>query len=257
LTYDGTDFVGSQWQAEGRSIQGVIEAAWAKLTQEQQRFGFAGRTDAGVHAQGQVAHVSTSTRHSPETIHRALNALLPDDVAVLHVWEAAPEFHARYSARRRSYRYLIDTSPVRYPLLSRYTLHIEQPLDVAAMQQALHMLTGEHDFAAFACGQQQSSTVRCCYRATCKPLVWFERPLLAIDLVANGFLRHMVRTIVGTLLLVGRHRLTPAAFEKILQSRQRSQAGPTVAPQGLTLMAVGYPLNVISSEMQLLAYEDV
>jgi tRNA pseudouridine38-40 synthase len=242
LAYDGTDFVGSQWQPDGRSVQGVLEQSWTQFTQEQQRIIFAGRTDAGVHAQGQVAHIVTETAHTLATIQRALNALLPRDVSVLTVAEAGQDFHARYSAQWREYRYLIDTNPERLPLLRRYVLHAGRPLSCEAMQAALDMLPGEHDFAAFASVKQQTgSTVRHCYRATCAPVVWADRPLIAVELVANGFLHHMVRIIVGTLLLVGQHRLTPAEFGRVLANRERKQAGATAAAHGLTLMAVGYP----------------
>lgn len=258
LAYDGTDFVGSQWQTHGRSVQGVVETGWTQLTQEQQRFVFAGRTDAGVHAEGQVAHVATATRHTLTTIQRALNALLPDDLAVLGAWEVDSTFHARYSACWRKYRYLIDTHLVRLPALRRSVLHIGAPLDVQAMQEALQVLPGEHDFAAFATlGHYAGSTVRRCYRATCERMPWLDRPLIAVELVANGFLRHMVRTIVGTLLLVGQQRLTPAEFAEVLLSRERQRAGPTAAAHGLTLMDVGYPSDMVAPEMQPLLCEDI
>jgi tRNA pseudouridine38-40 synthase len=252
LAYDGTHFVGSQWQTNGRSVQGELEAAWAQLTQEQQRVVLAGRTDAGVHAQGQVAHVVTATRHAPATIWRALNALLPHDVSVLDVWEVPDPFHARYSARWRKYRYLVDASgQVPLPLLRSYVLHVGYELDSVAVEGALEALTGEHDFAAFASVQgYEGPTVRFCYQAGCKIVTWFDRPLLAIDIVANGFLRHMVRTIVGTMLQVGQHRLRGDAIEQILESRDRRRAGPTAPAHGLMLLAVGYPAEVVSPEMQ-------
>ncbi len=242
LAYDGTHFVGSQWQAAGRSVQGVVEQAWTRLTQEQCRIVFAGRTDAGVHAQGQVAHVETDTRHDEATIQRALNALLPSDVVVLVVREVAADFHARYSAAWRTYRYLLDMEPVPLPLLRAYVLHVGQPLDVEAMGAALALLRGEHDFAAFASVQHGAgSTVRHCYCAASRMMVWCDRPLLAVELVASGFLRHMVRTVVGTVLLVGQQRMTVAAFADVLQGCDRRQAGPTAAAHGLVLQAVGYP----------------
>lgn len=241
LAYDGTNFVGSQWQRTGRSVQGEMETAWLRLTQEPCRFTFSGRTDAGVHAQGQVVHVQTNTRHTTATIQRALNALVPDDMAILEVWEALPGFHARYSAHWRWYRYILDTERVALPTLRRYVVHLPRPLDETAMQAALTMLLGTHDFAAFTSIRQSGSTVRTCLQATCGRIELFQRSLLAIDLVANAFLRHMVRTIVGTLLLVGYGHLTPAEFEQIREGRDRRQAGATAAAHGLTLMAVGYP----------------
>lgn len=242
LAYDGTHFVGSQWQPTGRSIQGELEAAWAQLTQEERRFTLSGRTDSGVHAQGQVANILTETHHSVATVQRACNALLPDDVAVLEVWDADIGFHARRSAVWRWYRYVIDAAPVPMPLLRHRAVHVRGPLDRAAMHEALLCLPGQHDFAAFTSVQQPGSTVRHCRYARCGTLVCActGRSLVVIDLVANAFLRHMVRAIVGTLLLVGRAQMTPAAFAQVLAGRDRRQAGPTAAAHGLMLMAVGY-----------------
>ncbi len=242
LAYDGTHFVGSQWQTNGRSVQGVLEEAWQRFSQEHQRIIFAGRTDAGVHAQGQVAHVATETHHDTATVQRALNALLPADVAVLAAWDVDETFHARYSARWRAYRYLVDASdPVPLPLLRHTVLHVGHRLNTAAMQAALALLVGEHDFAAFASThEQQGSTVRQCYHAACEQVVCYGRPLLAIDLQASGFLRHMVRALVGTLLLVGQQRMTVETFGQVLASRDRRQAGPTAAAHGLILIDVGY-----------------
>jgi tRNA pseudouridine38-40 synthase len=242
LAYDGTDFVGSQWQNLGRSVQSELEGAWTQFTQEQRRFILAGRTDAGVHAQGQVANIRTATKHSAAKVRRSLNALLPSDIAVLEAWDAPPDFHARHSAVQREYQYLIDNSLTLLPQLRNYVLHVEQALDVQAMSSALALLQGQHDFAAFASlSASQTSTVRRCYQASCRKIELFGRSLIAVDLVANAFLHHMVRTIVGTVLLVGRRRMTPEAFGAVLQGRDRRQAGPTASAHGLTLMAVRYP----------------
>jgi tRNA pseudouridine38-40 synthase len=246
LAYDGTDFVGSQWQNNGRSVQGALEGAWEEFTQEQRRFTLAGRTDAGVHAQGQVANVRTETQHSLSTIRRGLNALLPPDVAVLEVWDAPPEFHARHSALRREYRYLLDTHPIAMPLLRHTVLHVGQTLDVPAIEVALGYLPGQHDFAAFAThAPGQGSTVRVCYSATCSTVELLGRQVLAVDIAANAFLHHMIRTIVGTLLLVGRGRMQPEGFSQVLASRDRKQAGPTAAAHGLILTAVQYPPEMV------------
>lgn len=246
LAYDGTDFVGSQWQNTGRSVQGELEGAWSRFAQEQRRFTMSGRTDAGVHARGQVANVRTETNHALATIKRGLNAVLPDDVSVLDVREVPLDFHARHSAVRRSYRYLIDNNQAPLPMLRYYTLHIEQQLDVDAMREALALLIGKHDFAAFAAiNPEQRSTVRTCYQADCSIVEWLGQPLLALDLSANAFLHHMVRVIVGTVLLVGRGRVKPAAFGEILVSADRRRAGPTAAPQGLTLISVEYPSEAL------------
>ncbi len=250
VAYDGTDFVGSQWQNIGRSVQGELEGAWAQFTQEERRFVFAGRTDAGVHARGQVANVRTDTRHSLPTIQRGLNALLPGDISVLTAWEVSYDFHARHSAIRREYRYLIDNTPTPFPLFRNFVVHIEQHLELSAMQAALDVLPGRHDFAAFTSSNpSQGSTVRHCYHARISMIELFERSIIAIDLAANAFLHHMVRTIVGTLLLVGRGKLDPQGFHQILIGRNRRQAGPTAAAHGLTLMTVAYPAGTLPLEV--------
>ena len=242
VAYDGTEFVGSQWQQLGRSVQGELEGAWEQLTQERQRFTLAGRTDAGVHARGQVANVRTQTRHPLHTIRRAMNAILPQDVAVLDVSEVGAEFHARYSATRRSYRYLIDNAPVALPMLRHLTLHVEQPLDVEAMDAALRLLEGQHDFAAFATvGPEVRSTVRFCSLARCGYTEMLGRRLIAIDLAANAFLQHMVRTIVGTMVQVGHGKMTVERVGQVLKGRDRRAAGKTAAAHGLTLEDVAYP----------------
>jgi tRNA pseudouridine38-40 synthase len=241
IEYDGTDFVGSQWQSNGRSVQGELEGAWEQLTQEQRRINLAGRTDAGVHARGQVASVRTETSRDIATLQRGLNEIAPRDIAVLEAWEVAEEFHARHSAIRRDYRYLIDNGRSASPLLRRHAVHVAQPLDSAAMSQALEMLLGTHDFAAFAGGQPEGSTVRTCLSVGCAPSELWGQPLIAIDLAANAFLRHMVRNIVGTLLLVGTGIIDTAGFAAVLAGRDRRKAGSTAPAHGLYLMAVNYP----------------
>jgi tRNA pseudouridine38-40 synthase len=246
LAYDGSDFVGSQLQQQGRSVQGALEAAWEELTQERRRITLAGRTDAGVHAQGQVANVRTQTAHSIATVRRALNAHLPDDVRVLDAQEVAYDFHARFNAVRREYRYLIDNTLVPQPLLRHWVSHVEQPLDVPAMQDALVVLLGRHDFAAFAAAApDQRSTVREMYRVGIETVTMLDRGVLAIELVANAFLHHMVRVIVGTLLQVGRGRMTVTEFQQVLRNRDRRAAGPTAAAHALTLIAVEYPASQV------------
>ena len=241
IEYDGTDFVGSQWQNNGRSVQGEIEGAWEQLTQERRRVNMAGRTDAGVHARGQVANVRAETALDLTTIQRGLNAILPEDVGVLEAWEAPYDFHARHTAIRRDYRFVIDQGPVAAPLLRRHAIHSARPLHVAAMQVALETLLGTHDFAAFAGGQPEGSTVRTCYLASCQATELWGQPLLVIDLACNAFLRHMVRNIVGTLLLVGEGKLNEAGFVAILAGRDRRKAGRTAPAHGLYLMSVSYP----------------
>ncbi|MFV9506555.1 MAG: tRNA pseudouridine(38-40) synthase TruA [Oscillochloridaceae bacterium umkhey_bin13] len=246
IAYDGTDFIGSQLQSQGRSIQGALEAAWEELTQERRRFTLAGRTDAGVHAQGQVANVRSTTRHPLATVLRGMNALLPDDVRVLATREVDQEFHARYSATRREYRYLLDFGPTYVPTLRHIALHVEAKLDVAAMAAALPIFEGTHDFAAFTVQTaDQKSTVRTVHQARLHQIDIVGRPMLAIDLSANAFLHHMVRVMVGTILMVGRGRLQINELRQVLAGRDRKAAGPTAAAHGLTLMAVRYPPTMV------------
>lgn len=246
LAYDGTDFIGSQWQNEGRSVQGALEEAWEQLTQERRRFTLAGRTDAGVHAAGQVANVRSETRHDRGTILRGMNAILPDDVAIQDVSEVDLEFHARYGATRRAYRYLIDNNPAPLPALRHMVLHVAQRLDVAVMGEALLQLEGTHDFAAFAsAAPDQKSTVRTMYTARLQEVELLGRRLIAVDLAANAFLQHMVRVIVGTALLVGRRRMTVAEFRRVLERRDRKGAGQTAHAHGLTLVSVSYPSELV------------
>jgi tRNA pseudouridine38-40 synthase len=240
LEYDGTDLVGSQFQTNGRSVQGELEAAWRRLTNESIRWTFAGRTDAGVHARGQVANARTTTHHSLETVQRALNALLPEDISVRRAWEVPLDFHARFSATRRDYRYLLLLEPWRSPLWRHYAVHVRESLAVAAMDEAVRALEGVHDFAAFG-STPDGPTVRECFLARCRESRRDGLRFAVIDLAASGFLRHMVRTIVGTLLLVGRGTLPPGAMAGILARRDRREAGPTAPPHGLYLMSVTYP----------------
>ncbi len=246
LAYDGTDFAGSQWQTDIRTVQGALESAWEALTQERRRIVLAGRTDAGVHASGQVAHVQTATRHDLQTIWRGLNAHLPVDLTVQNVGDATEDFHARFSAIQREYRYLIDCAPAPLPQLRHQALHVAGTLDVPAMTAALKLLEGTHDFAAFTtAAPAQRSTIRTMYWTRISEYEWFERRLLAIEVAANAFLQHMVRMIVGTLLLVGRNRMTVDQFGEVLMSRDRRLAGPTAPAHGLTLTAVRYPPGLI------------
>jgi tRNA pseudouridine38-40 synthase len=237
VAYDGTDYGGWQRQTNAPTVQAALETALAQVGQGAITVLAAGRTDAGVHAEGQVAAFDTDWRHGVDALQRALNAVLPPDVAVRDVAQVAPDFHPRYDARSRRYRYTVYNAPVRSPLTRRYSLHVTAPLDVDAMQQAARVLIGEHDFAAF--GQPYKpggATVRRMLLAEWGgKLSW-----LTFDIEANAFLYRMVRSIVGTLLQVGRGEMSVEEFAAVLASRERSQAGPTAAPHGLCLMEVKY-----------------
>ncbi|MDQ3707046.1 MAG: tRNA pseudouridine(38-40) synthase TruA [Chloroflexota bacterium] len=274
IQYDGTEFSGSQLQSEGRgrTVQGELEGALARLAGEPVRANLAGRTDAGVHAWGQVASLDFPARprlEAPEAVKRALNGILPADLSVLAAEEVNARFHARFSATRRCYRYLVWNAQEPLPLIRRYSLHVRRPLDAKAMSAAAGLLVGTHDLASFA-GQgmgvpqeadseDKSSTVRTVDVArlqTVEPNANFwawEAPdrgrvedaltdsrLLALDLVANAFLPQMIRTIVGTLLEVGEGKRTVEEMKHIIESRDRRLAGPTAKPQGLCLLWVSY-----------------
>ncbi|HEX2915044.1 MAG TPA: tRNA pseudouridine(38-40) synthase TruA [Chloroflexia bacterium] len=259
LEYDGTDFSGSQLQANGRTVQGELEKALASLTGlpagERCKVSLAGRTDTGVHASGQVANFKTASAHSLETFRRGLNALLPFDIAVLSVEEVDEEFHARFSARERYYRYRILNRPARSPLLRRYALQVAQPLKLEAMQAAANRLVGEHDFASFAgagwgipAGEGAEteendgpSTVRKVLKATwSREMPDPAQTVLVLEIAANAFLPHMVRNIVGTLLQVGKGEISPDDFEEIIAACDRRRAGPTAPACGLSLVEVRY-----------------
>jgi tRNA pseudouridine38-40 synthase len=244
IEYDGTDFVGSQWQNNGRTVQGALESAWESLTQEQRRVNLAGRTDAGVHARGQVANMRTETVRDDATILRGLNAILPEDVRVRDVWEVPLDFHARHTAIRREYRYLIDNGRTPSALLRHYTAHVGRELDAENMHVAAQQLVGRHDFVAFSDGPQEGSTVRVVFETRCTRAEWWGQPIVIFEIAANAFLRHMVRKIVGTLLSVGEGRLGAESLSETLQGAGRR---PILAPaHGLYLMNVVYPDTVLS-----------
>lgn len=246
VAYDGRDFAGSQVQQDVRSVQGSLEQAWNGLTQEKRRMTLAGRTDAGVHATGQVANVLTISQHDVATVVRGINAHLPEDVAVLAAAEVGEEFHARFTATRRDYRYLIDPHAVALPQLRTQAVHFGGTLDVSAMQAGLSNLVGTYDFSAY-CGvvPPGTSSIRTVFRAEIGRELHWGREVLVVELSANAFLQHMVRVIVGTMTAVGQGRMAPEQMAVIRDSRDRRQAGRTAPAHGLTLTAVHYPAGAV------------
>jgi tRNA pseudouridine38-40 synthase len=240
LEYDGTDYVGWQRQPNGESIQGLLEQALEPIEGEPVTVHAAGRTDAGAHALGQVASVTLAATLDCARLGRALNAALPAAVRVLRVEEAAAEFHARFSAVAKTYEYRILNAPIVSPFLHRYVAHIVQPLQVAGMRDASASLLGRHDFSAFqAAGSDTASSVRTIHSIEWQNGGGGDSPIV-MQITGDGFLRHMVRNIAGTLVQVGIGRWPISSVEDILNGRDRAQAGATAPAAGLFLVRVDY-----------------
>jgi tRNA pseudouridine38-40 synthase len=236
VEYDGAAYAGSQYQKNVPTIQGELEKALSKLTSERTRVALAGRTDAGVHAEGQVASFRTRAPYEVEVFVRALNARLPEDIVVRLAREVPLSFQVRRQAKRRRYRYLIYNERQRPALLRGYCWHIAQPLDVEAMQAAAQHLVGEHDFAAFAGPAAPGRTERTVYRAEVRR----RRSWLTFDIEGNSFLLQQVRRTAGALVQVGLGKQTVEDFRRLLASAQRGAATLVAPPRGLCLMAVEY-----------------
>jgi tRNA pseudouridine38-40 synthase len=244
LEYDGSPpLAGSQRQRHSPTIQSALEDALRRLTGEGLRVAFAGRTDAGVHALGQVAAFTTGSRLSTKTFVRGLNALLPESIAVRAAVEAPERFDPRRHACARTYRYLIYNAPTRSPLWRSRAWHVAERLDAGAMRAAARALIGEHDFAAFS-RREGVSTVRRVQR--CQVTSGAEGsnpqlPIVIVEMEANAFLRHQVRRTVGALVQVGRGKLRPTEFRRLLREARPATAGPVAPPHGLYLVRVTYP----------------
>ena len=240
IEYDGSRFLGWQTQPGGGSVQDAIEPALAGIAGGAVALTAAGRTDRGVHARAQVAHFDTDAERPLSAWVRGVNALLPDSVAVLWARPVDGEFHARYSAFARTYRYLLLNRQVRPALAARYAGWYHAPLEVEAMREAARLLAGEHDFSAFRSAECQArSPIRVLHELR------IESKDERIDFVlrANAFLHHMVRNIVGTLIYVGKGKHPPRWAREVLDSRDRARAAPTFAPQGLYLESVEYDVR--------------
>jgi tRNA pseudouridine38-40 synthase len=249
IEYDGSRFLGWQTQPGGGTVQDALETALSGIADEAVSVTCAGRTDRGVHGRGQVVHFDTAARRPDSAWVRGVNAMLPEAVAVLWSQRVAPDFHARYCALSRTYRYVLLNRPVRPALAARYAGWHHAPLDVVPMREAAGWLLGEHDFSAFrAADCQAKSPLRTLHRIDieCKG----ER--IEFTLRANAWLQHMVRNIVGTLVYVGKGKHPPQWAKKVLESRDRSLAAPTFGPEGLYLEAVEYDLrwNIPATENQ-------
>jgi tRNA pseudouridine38-40 synthase len=244
IAYDGTDFHGWQFQANKPTIQGEIVAVLRRLTQENVHLLGAGRTDAGVHALGQVGSFRTQSPLSALEFQRALNALLPPAIRIVAAEEKGPDFNARWSAKAKIYRYRIYRGKVVPPMLCRYVLHYPFPLDEAAMKDAAARFVGVHDFSSFAAStgseddDQERNMVREIFSAELAPTA--DDQELWFTVQGRSFLRYMVRKMVGTLLEVGRGKLAPADIDNLYALKDRSKSGPTVPPQGLFMVSVDH-----------------
>ncbi|MFZ2225136.1 MAG: tRNA pseudouridine(38-40) synthase TruA [Candidatus Deferrimicrobium sp.] len=239
VAYDGTAYAGWQVQPNGTTIQAVMEGAFSRILQEPVRLRAAGRTDAGVHAREQVVDFADAGARDLETIVHGGNALLPPDIRILSASAVPDTFDARRHAAEKEYRYFLYLSPADSPFLSRYAWHIEKPLDLDGVREGLSHLVGEHDFSSFrGQGCNAISPVRTIFRAG---VAKHDIPgLVSIDVAGAGFLRHMVRNIVGTVVNAGKGKHSADHVGEILRARDRSAAGVNAPPHGLFLWRVSY-----------------
>jgi tRNA pseudouridine38-40 synthase len=237
VEYDGTHYHGWQVQPTGETVQAVLEKAVSTVLGRPTHVIGSGRTDAGVHALGQVANFLSDTELEPHRVQRALNALTPDDVTIKAVEIVPDSFHARRDGRSRIYEYRILNRPSPSPFLLKFAWHVHDPLNIALMREAITCLGGEHDFSAFrAAGCDAVHSIRTIYLASLNP----RDELIVFTVEATAFLRHMVRNLIGTLVEVGRQQRTPQSFAEVLQSRDRTKAGIKAPARGLFLMEVKY-----------------
>ncbi len=237
LEYDGTGFSGWQFQPNRRTLQGEFEAAIRKISGEDLRVNASGRTDAGVHALGQTVNFKTGSEMDAAAWQGALNHFLPPEMRALEVAEVPEDFNARYSAKGKQYGYIILNRRVPSPLKRNYSWHVPVPLDLEAMKEGAIHLIGLHDFTSFrAVNSDTINPVRTLRTLEILP----DGNRIFFSLEADGFLRHMVRTVVGTLVEVGKGRFAPDDVKAMLEAKDRSKAGPTAPGQGLYLVSVQY-----------------
>ncbi|MFA4910370.1 MAG: tRNA pseudouridine(38-40) synthase TruA [Desulfobacteria bacterium] len=238
IEYDGTNYHGWQIQPNATSIQEIIEDRLKKITQEEIRLIAAGRTDAGVHAVEQVANFSTNSQLDINNIQRGLNSLLPPDIAIKEISEAEQDFHSRYSAKSKIYRYVILNRRFPSPLYRNFSWFIPFKLDIKEMKSAVQCLIGEHDFSSFkASGCNSHNPIRELYGIS---LDKDPKGFIIFEIEANAFLKQMVRNIVGTMVDVGKGKIGVSEFEDIFLSKDRKKAGITAPPQGLFLVKIKY-----------------
>lgn len=244
IEYDGTNYKGWQIQQKRpeeigteKTIQGVIERVLGGILQEEIRLIGSGRTDAGVHALGQVASFKTKSKMPMAVMQRALNALLPKDIVIVDIEEANPDFNARFDARSKTYRYQILNRDYSSAFDRLYQYYVPYKLDIRLMQREVRPLVGRRDFKSFqAADNKERMSIRNIRRASIRK----DGPVINIDIEANGFLYNMVRNIVGTLIEIGRGKFPPGSMRRILRAKDRAAAGPTAPAKGLSLVRVRY-----------------
>lgn len=237
LAYDGSAYNGWQGQPHGNGVQNHVEAALSQVADRPLQVVCAGRTDTGVHASAQVVHFDCDATRKPAAWTRGLNARLPAGIAVQHMLPVDDHFHARFDAKVRRYHYLILRSAMRQPLLHQRAAWVFQPLDVARMEEASRCLEGTHDFSSFRSSEcQAKSPVRVMHSLRISE----HGPLLSIEFVANAFLHHMIRNIVGSLVYVGMGKQAVGWLPELLAARDRRLAAPTFSPEGLYFTGVSY-----------------
>ena len=237
IEYDGTDYHGWQVQPKDKTIQEILELALEEILRKKVRLNGSSRTDAGVHALGQVANFIWTEDIDPWRLQRGLNAFTSPDIVVKKVEMVSDSFDARRDAQSRLYEYRIWNQPWPPAVQRRFTYHVHQPLELSAMQETIRALEGGHDFSSFqGTGGDVEDPIRKVYQNSIRQ----QGDLLIYTIEANAFLRHMVRNIVGTMIEVGRGERTSEAFAELLQLRDRTRAGPTAPPQGLFLVEVKY-----------------
>lgn len=238
IEFNGSNYHGWQRQQEVLCVQQVIEEALSKIANESVEVVAAGRTDAGVHGGNMMAHFTTSAKRGIYNWLRGANSLLPDDVAIRWIQPMPDEFHARFGAIARRYRYITLNQPQRPAMLNHLVTHIHEPLDLALMQQAAAYIVGEHDFSSFrAAACQSNQPVRNIHHAK----LFEHGQFIVFDIQADGFLHHMVRNLMGTLFAIGKGELQPEDYLRILEAKDRTIAPPTASPDGLYFINAYYP----------------
>jgi pseudouridylate synthase I len=237
IAYDGTDFLGWQIQADSRTIQHEMTVALSRLDEQPVTLHGAGRTDAGVHALGQVASAGLSKDREPDEIRRALNGVLPRDIRIKSATSAPPQFNARFDAKQKTYRYQLWTGEVMNPLLNRFAWHYPFPLDDETLASASSMFVGTHDFTAFTVSDAEAGSRT---RTILDVRIDRNEDLLVIEFSGEGFLRYQIRTMVSALVEGNRGRLGNVSMRELIERRDRSLAGRMAPAKGLTLMKVGY-----------------